>query len=44
MAVNIQQSIFSEAADFIVSQPTLEEIIAYRVSPTFQEYIRHYPN
>jgi hypothetical protein len=31
MVVDIQQSIFSELADFIVSQPTLEDIIAYRV-------------
>lgn len=32
MTVNIEQSVFEELADFIVSQPTLEEIAAYRVS------------
>lgn len=32
MDINIQQSIFEELADFIVSQPSLEEIAAYRVS------------
>jgi hypothetical protein len=39
MAVNIQQSIFSELADFIVSQPILEEIVSYRVSPILQQRI-----
>lgn len=29
MDINIQQSIFEELADFIVSQPSLEEIAAY---------------
>jgi hypothetical protein len=31
MTVNVQQSIFSELAEFIVSQPTLESIVDYRV-------------
>ncbi|MFN8376107.1 MAG: hypothetical protein U0694_24935 [Anaerolineae bacterium] len=39
MAIDTQQSIFSEVADFLVSQPTLEEIIAYRVPPPVQQYI-----
>jgi hypothetical protein len=39
MAIDTQQSIFSEVADFMVSQPTLEEIIAYRVPPPVQQYI-----
>lgn len=39
MALNVQQSIYSEVAEFLVSQPTLEEISAYRVSPSVQEYI-----
>lgn len=39
MAINTQQSIFSELADFIVSQPTLEEIAAYHVSPTVDQRI-----
>ena len=37
MTINMQQSIFSELADFMVSQPTLEEIITYRASPAFEE-------
>jgi len=37
MAVNMQESIFSEVADFIVSQPSLEAIAAYQASPTAQE-------
>jgi hypothetical protein len=39
MAVNIQQSIFTELADFLVSQPTLEEIAAYKVSGGVQQYM-----
>ena len=39
MAINIQQSIFSELADFLVSQPTLEAIAAYKVSPSVQQHI-----
>ena len=39
MAVNVQQSIFSELADFLVTQPTLEELAAYKVSSGVQEHI-----
>lgn len=39
MALNIQQSIFSEVADFLVSQPTLEAIAAYQVSSSVQQHI-----
>ena len=39
MEINVQQSIFSEIADFLVSQPSLEEIVAYRVPDTVQNYI-----
>jgi hypothetical protein len=39
MAVNIQQSIFSELADFLVSQPALDEIAAYKVPPSTQQYV-----
>jgi hypothetical protein len=39
MAVNIQPSIFSELADFWVSQPTLEAIAAYQVPSGVQQHI-----
>jgi hypothetical protein len=39
MAINIQQSIFSELADFLASQPTLEDLAAYQVSDGIQRYI-----
>lgn len=39
MALNVQQSIFSELAEFLVSQPTLEALAAYQVSPGIQQYI-----
>jgi hypothetical protein len=39
MAINIQQSIFSELADFITSQPSLEVIAAYQVSVNVQQRI-----
>lgn len=39
MAVNIQQSIFSELADFLVSQPRLEEIAAYKVPSGVQQHL-----
>ena len=39
MAVNVQQSIFSELADFLVSQPTLEALAAYRVPSGVQQHI-----
>jgi hypothetical protein len=39
MAVNIQQSIFAELADFLVTQPTLEELAAYKVSSGVQQHL-----
>ncbi len=39
MAVNLHPSIFTELADFLVSQPTLQEMAEYRVSESLQEYI-----
>jgi hypothetical protein len=39
MAVNIQQSIYDELADFLVSQPTLEAIAAYQVPLAVQQHI-----
>jgi hypothetical protein len=37
--VNTVQSIYSDVADFFVSQPTLEAIAANQVSPAIQEYV-----
>jgi hypothetical protein len=37
MALNIQQSVLSELADFIVSQPTLEAIIAYSLPESLEQ-------
>jgi hypothetical protein len=39
MALNIQPSIFTELADFLVAQPTLEELAAYTVSPGVQQHL-----
>ena len=39
MVLNVQKSIFAELADFMVAQPTLEEIAAYKVSSGVQQYI-----
>ncbi len=39
MAIDTQQSIYSDLADFLVSQPTLEEIAAYKVPPAVQQHI-----
>ena len=39
MAINVQQSIFSELADFLVSQPTLEDLADYTVSSSVQQHI-----
>jgi len=41
MAVNIQQSILSEIADFLVSQPSLESIAAYQIPPYIQQHLDH---
>lgn len=37
MVVNIQQSIFSQVADFLVSQPTFEMIAAYQAPEAMQQ-------
>jgi hypothetical protein len=39
MVAHIEQSIYSELADFLVSQPTLEDIAAYKVSLSVQQYL-----
>jgi hypothetical protein len=39
MVLNVQQSIFAELADFLVTQPTLEALASYRVSAGVQEHI-----
>jgi hypothetical protein len=41
MAVNTQESIFSEVTEFIVSQPSLETIAAYQASPGAQGRMEH---
>ena len=37
--VTIEQSIFSDLADFIVSRPTLESIINYRLPETLDQRV-----
>jgi len=39
MVLNIQQSIFSELADFLVTQPSLEDLARYKVSEGIQHYL-----
>ncbi len=39
MTIQPQQSIFSEVADFWLSQPTLEAVANYRVSTDIQQHI-----
>jgi hypothetical protein len=39
MAINIQQSIYSELADFLVLLPSLEAIATYKVPMSVQQYI-----
>lgn len=41
MAGSTHPSIFSETADFLVSQPSLEQIAEYKVSPGIQQHIDH---
>lgn len=36
MTLNVQQSIFAELADFLVTQPALEERATYKVSSGVQ--------
>jgi hypothetical protein len=43
MAVDVQQSIYTELADFLVSRPTLEEIAAYQVPPGVQQHLDDLP-
>jgi hypothetical protein len=37
MAVNIEQSLFMKLADFLVSQPSLEQIANYKASPIINQ-------
>lgn len=39
MVLNVQKSIFSEIADFLVTQPTLEALANYKVSPAIQQHL-----
>jgi hypothetical protein len=39
MGTNFQPSIFTELAEFLTSQPTLEELATYQVSPGVQQHI-----
>ena len=39
MVVNVQRSIYTELADFLGSQPALEELAAYKVSAGIQQHI-----
>jgi hypothetical protein len=39
MVLDVQQSIYAELADFLVAQPTLEELAEYRVSGGIQRHI-----
>ncbi len=37
--LNVQHSIFAELADFLATQPSLEELADYKVSTGIQQYI-----
>ena len=39
MAINIEQSIYQEVSDFLVSRPSLEMLADYKVSPAIQNHI-----
>lgn len=39
MVFNVHQSIFAELADFLVTQPTLEQLAMYKVSSGMQQHI-----
>lgn len=41
MTVNVQPSIFSELADFLVSQPSLDELANYRFPEPIQRHIEN---
>jgi hypothetical protein len=39
MAVEVGQSIFSEVADFLVSQPSLEALAGYHIPSAIQQHL-----
>lgn len=39
MVLNVQHSIFAELADFLATQPSLEELADYKVSAGIQQHI-----
>lgn len=39
MALNIQQSIYTELADFLVSQPSLDALAGYKMPPAVQKHL-----
>jgi hypothetical protein len=39
MAINVEQSIFTELADFLVTQPSLKDLANYKVSAGIQHYL-----
>jgi hypothetical protein len=41
MDVEVHQSIFAELADFIISQPTLQDVIDYKVPDRWMTILRH---
>ncbi len=39
MTINIQHAIYTELADFLVTQPTLKALASYKVSASIQHHI-----
>jgi len=39
MAINVQHSIAMEVADFLTSEPSLEDLANYAVAPETQQYL-----
>ncbi|MEL6528144.1 MAG: hypothetical protein AAFQ07_20775 [Chloroflexota bacterium] len=39
MVLNVQKSIFSEIADFLVTQPSLDDLASYKVSNSIQQHL-----
>lgn len=39
MTINIRQSLYAEIAEFIVSQPSLEAIVAYQLPADAQQWL-----
>jgi hypothetical protein len=39
MVLNVQHSIFAELAEFLTTEPSLEVLADYKVSPAVQQYI-----